>query len=158
MKRKLLQHTLFGVVLALGISLAVAACGSSESTAGVTDEGLTTRSGSIVVSGLVDYPMTFVTLDTDYMDWVTVTAEDPDTGWTEYDGVRLSEIFAYVGLQSEATSLTVTGYDGTSLVLTLADVDQDALLTVTDDNAFDLIMPSIDGQLRVDDVVTMEFN
>lgn len=158
MKRKLLQHSLVGVSLALGISLLVAACGSSSSAVDVATESSSAESGSIVVSGLIDYPMTFVTLDTDYMDWVTVSAEGPDAGPAEYDGVRLSEVFAYVGVQSGATVVKVTAYDGTSLQLTLTDIDQDALLTVTDDNAFELIMPGMDSEAWVDDVVMMEFN
>jgi len=158
MKRELLKHSLVGVMLALGISLLVAACGSSKNAADAATESSPAESGSIVVSGLVDYPMTFVTLDTDYMDWVTVSAEDPDAGPAEYDGVRLSEVFAYVGVQPEATVVTVTAYDGTSLELTLADIDQDALLTVTDDNAFELIMPGMGSEAWVGDVVMMEFN
>ena len=46
-------------------------------------------SGEVLVEGLVDYPMTLTVLDMDYMDWVTVTADHPEAGPTDYDGVPL---------------------------------------------------------------------
>lgn len=158
MKRYALRSLLAATALILGISLLAAACGDStttDDTTTATDSA--SVSGKIVVSGLVDYPMTFVTLDTDYMNWVTVTADDPDTGSADFDGVQLSEVFSYVGVQSDATSVVVTAYDGTSVDITLADISEDALLTVTDDDAFNLVMPGMDSEAWVKDVVKMEF-
>lgn len=159
MKRHTLRSLLVGTALILGVSLLAAACGDStgatDDTNAASDSTLT--SGSIVMSGLIDYPMTFVTLDTDYMNWTTVTVEGVDEGSTDYDGVQLSEVFAYVGVQSEATTVVVAGYDGTSVELTLADVDEDSLLTVTDDDAFALVLPGMDSESWIADVVAMEF-
>lgn len=156
MNKKTLRSVVVVALSALGFALVVAACGDGQETT-ATVAGETPASGSIVVSGLVDYPMTFVTLDTDYMDWATVTADDPEVGSTTYDGVRLSEVFSYVGVQTEAATVLVVGSDRSSVELTLADISADALITVTPDGAFDLVMPGMSDDAWIDDVVGMEF-
>jgi hypothetical protein len=127
---------------------------SSQEPASSSNAG---ASGSIVFSGLIDYPMTFTALDMDYMDWVTVTADDPQLGSTEYEGVKLSDIFSYVGVQSDATALAITGSDGTTAEVTLADISSDALLAVADDGSLSTVMPGMASEAWVKDIVKMEF-
>lgn len=144
---------------------ATAAAAATETTAGATettDAGgpvdAETQSGSIVVSGQVDYPMTFTAVDMDYMDWVTATADDPTAGSTSYDGVSLSDIWMFLGVQANATTVMITGADGSATEVTLAEIGADALLAVGDDDSFNLVMPGMDASAWVKDVVAMEFN
>ena len=143
-----------GLVTAL--ALFAASCGGSTGTtaSSSTESG---TSGSIVFSGLLDYPMTFTALDMDYMHWVTITADDPTLGSTEYEGVPLSDIFAYVGVRSAATTVVITAADGSTSEVTLADVSSDALLAVGDDDALSTVMPGMASSAWVKDVVKMEF-
>jgi hypothetical protein len=72
------------------------------------------KSGEVVIEGLVDYPMTLTVLDMDYMDWATVTVDHPDLGATEYEGVYLSEIFWYTGVQTMRRTM-VSASDGSTV-------------------------------------------
>jgi len=151
------------------VALFAVACGGSQQTttsSSATSNQTTTsapgpstetgKSGSIVFSGLVDYPMTFNALDMDYMDWVTVTADDPELGSTKYEGVRLSDILNYVGVQPDAKIVVITGADGTTTQVTLADLSSDALLVVADDNSMSTVMPGMASEAWVKDVVKMK--
>jgi hypothetical protein len=178
------KHTYRGALMAAALIAAVsifaAACGGGSETAttaasavtttadtaatgaAATDDtaaapGDSTESGSVVVSGLVGYPMTFTAVDMDYMDWVTATAEDPTSGSASYDGVPLSDIWTFFGVQTDATTVVITGADGTTAEVTLADIGSDALLAVADDFSFNMVMPGLDGEAWVKDVVAMEF-
>jgi DMSO/TMAO reductase YedYZ molybdopterin-dependent catalytic subunit len=158
--------------LALAITVFAVACGGkADSTTTTGDQSSQTtatdatgstaadgaESGKIKVSGLVESPMTFAALDMDYMNWVTVTAEDPSGGSAKYDGVKLSEIFDFFGVKSDAKTVVVTGSDGSSTEITLADVPSKGLLAVADDDSFSLVMPGMDAKAWVKDVVSMEF-
>ena len=125
-----------------------AATGSSE---------VVTGSGKVVVSGLVDHPMTLTPVGMNHMNWITVTVDDPTAGSTAYDGVKLSEVFALFGVQSAAKTVVVTGSGGSSATITLADVGSDALLAVNDDNVFNMVMPGMDAGDWVKNIVSMEF-
>ena len=169
MSRRAFRGLVITAALLLGIAAFAVACGGSVQTATTSAASATTAdsngtgasgsdsSGSIVFSGLVDYPMTFNALDMDYMDWVSVTADNPDTGSTAYDGVHLSEIFTYVGAQPAAKTVAVTGSSGSTVELTLADISSDALLAAADDGSLNLVMPGMGSDAWVKDVVKMEF-
>ena len=122
--------------------------GSTEAAAG---------NGSVAVSGLVDHPMTLAPVGMGHMNWITVTVDDPRAGSAEYDGVKLSEVFTLFGVQSAAKTLVVTGSDGSSAEITLADVGSDALLAVNDDDVFNMVMPGMPARDWVRDVVSMKF-
>jgi DMSO/TMAO reductase YedYZ molybdopterin-dependent catalytic subunit len=115
-------------------------------------------SDGIVISGLVDTPMTFTSMDSDYMYWTTITADHPTEGSKEFEGVLLSDIFAYVGIQDDATTVVITGADGSSVDVALADLSgKDALVTIDDDGAMSAIMPDMDATYWVENIVGMEF-
>ena len=144
MTKRSFRRALPAAVLVGLVALFAVACGGSQPTTtsppgpSPTETG---KSGSIVFSGLVDFPMTFNALDMDYMNWVTVTADDPELGSTKYEGVRLSDILTYVGARPDAKVLVITGSDGTAAQVNLADLSSDALLTVADDNSLSTVMP-----------------
>jgi hypothetical protein len=161
------------VMLAIGAALFASACGGSDDTkttepadtpttsavegTDTTEAALTGENGSIVVAGLVDYPMNFTVLDMDYMDWTTVTATDPDGVEGQYEGVPLNAIFDYVGVQSDATTMVLTASDGSTVEVALADVPtEESILTVGENDALNTVMPGLDSGW-VEDVVKMEF-
>jgi DMSO/TMAO reductase YedYZ molybdopterin-dependent catalytic subunit len=145
--------------LVAAVALSAVACGSSSQTTTSASVGSTEigTSGSIVFSGLIDYPMTFTALDMDYMDWVTIAADDPELGSTKYEGVHLSDIFSYVGVQADAKTVVITAADGSTSEVTIADVSSDALLAVADDNTLSTVMPGMASAAWVKDVVKMTF-
>jgi hypothetical protein len=160
------------LLLVMALSLLAAGCGGSAdttTTAASTEDTTATstvgsdttmapgESGSIVVSGLVDTPMTFTSMDSDYMNWTTVTADHPKLGSQEFEGVLLSEIFSYVGVQDDATAVTITASDGTIVDIALTDITSDAMMTVDENGAMSAIMPGMDSQYWVEDIVAMEF-
>lgn len=165
MKKRTLAELILIGLLAAGVATFAGACGGGDdvttTTAAAGSEATTAtataESGSIVVSGLVDYPMTFTFVDMDYMDWVTATAEDPTTGSASYDGVHLNEIWTFFGVQADAKTVVVTAADGSQAEITLADISSDALLSVNDDDAFNLVMPVMDAEAWVKDAVAMDF-
>lgn len=165
--RWLVLLALMLVVATAGI--AASACGGSESSdrgggegditgaTAATASGDALESGSIVVDGLVDYPMTLTVMDMDYMYWVTTTAQHPEQGATEYQGVMLNDVFSYIGARDGATTLVLTGADGTTAEVALADIGEDALLAVDDDDVMSTVMPGLDASAWVDDLVGMTF-
>ncbi len=115
-------------------------------------------SGEVAVTGLVDYPMDLTVLDLDYMDWVTVTADQPGVGPTEYDGILFADIFAYVGVQPEAATLVLSGSDGTSAEVPLDSIDADeAVLAVDQNDVMNAVFPGLGSEAWVQDIVSMEF-
>jgi hypothetical protein len=161
------------VVLMAGAALFASACGGSDDTkatepadtpttstaegAKTTEPLLTGENGSVVVAGLVDYPMNFTVLDMDYMDWITVTATDPDGVEGEYEGVPLSDTFEYVGVQSDAATMVIMASDGSTVELALADIPtEEAILTVGENDTMNTVMPGLDSGW-VEDIVELEF-
>jgi hypothetical protein len=141
-------------------------CGDTTDTTDTTSTAPSTSSvsssaessGEVVVEGLVDYPMTLTVLDMDYMDWVTVTVDHPETGPTEYDGVPITDIFSYVGVQPDAATLILTASDGTSAEIALDDISSDeALLAVDETGAMSAVLPGSDSEAWVEDIVSMRF-
>ena len=153
------------VPLLTGAVLLVAACGGSAETittaaveTATTTSSAAGESGSIVLKGMIDNPMTLTVMDMDYMDVVTITADRPEFGATEYTGVRLSEVSAAVGVQPDATTLVITGSDGSKVEISLADItSKDAMIAVGDDSAMNAVMPGLESKTWVQDVVSMEF-
>jgi len=158
MKGRTYRGLLMVTALAAAVAIFVSACGGDSGAAsGDTVGSDALQSGSIVVSGLVDYPMTFTAVDMDYMDWITATVEDPTSGSVSYDGVSLTDIWTFFGVQSDAKTVVITGVDGTKSEVALSDIGSDAFLAVGDDNSLNMVMPGLDAQAWVKDVVAMEF-
>ena len=93
----------------------------------------------------------------DYMHWVTVTAEHPQFGTTQYEGVLLSDIFSYIGVRTDATTLVITASDGSIVTIPLAHTtSEDATIAVNGDGTMSTVMPGMASEAWVDDVVKME--
>jgi hypothetical protein len=165
---------LMGALLMLiGSMVFAGACGSSDSTA-TTAAGATTTvaaettttaastsgaSGGIVVKGLVDNPMTLTVAELEKMAVVSVTAEHPKLGAQQYRGVRLSDLFTTLKVQSAATTLIMGASDGYMAEVPLADVkaNADAMIAIGDDGKLNGVMPGMDGKAWVKDMVSMQF-
>ena len=150
------------LVLATAASFATGCGDSTDTTSAATSASSVSssaeNSGEVLIEGLVDYPMTLTLLDMDYMDWVTVTADHPEAGPTDYDGVPLVDIFSYVGVQPDAATLILTASDGTSAEIALDDISGDeALLAVDESEAMSAVLPGLDGEAWVEDIVSMRF-
>lgn len=144
------------ISLLAGTMLFMTACGGSPQNSSASSAPHK-QSGSIVFLGLVDYPMTFTALDMDYMYWVTITADRPEVGTKEYEGVPLSDIFTYVGVQPEATTLVITTSNDSVTEIALAEIaSTDAVVTIGDDGAMNAIMPGLQSNMWIEDVVSME--
>jgi hypothetical protein len=132
-----------------------AASASSASTGAAAERPAV---GEIVVDGLVDYPMTLTVVDMDYMDWVTVKVDHPEAGPTEYDGILLADIFSYVGVQSDATTLVLTDADGLTAEVSLSEVDGDeAILAVDEEDVMSVALPGIESEAWLEDVISRRF-
>jgi len=93
------------------------------------------------------------------MEVVTITAEHPKSGTADFDGVRLSELFAMVGVKDGATAVVITADDGFSAEVSLADINAcaDCLLGFTETpEKFKMVMPGLPSSTWVKGVVSIE--
>jgi hypothetical protein len=159
-------------VLLTGLVLAAGACGGSDATtttaavettttAGADTTGAASAgtSGNVAVKGLVDDPMTLTAAELEKMTVAEITVDHPKLGMTDYRGVRLSDLFAALGVQSGATALTMTASDGYMAEVPLADIqaNADAILAIGDDGKLSVVIPGIEAKSWVKDVVSLEF-
>lgn len=114
-------------------------------------------SGTMVVNGLVDNPLTLTVADLEAMNVTTITAEHPKKGATDYRGVLLSDIMAAAKVQSDATALNMGAGDGYIGTVTLAELDPDSMIAISDDGTLDAVMPGQSGKAWVSDIVWLEF-
>jgi hypothetical protein len=159
-----IRRRLSAAVLVLAAAAVFATgCGDSTATTSTSASATSTSpstasSGEVVVEGLVDYPMTLTALDVDYMEWVTVTADHPEAGPTDYEGVLLADIFSYVGVQPDAATLILTASDGTSVEMPLDDINSDeALLAFGEGDVMNAILPGLESDTWLEDIVSMRF-
>lgn len=159
-------------VLLTGLVLAAGACGGSDATTTTAAAETTTTAGSdttgasssgtsgnVAVKGLVDDPMTLTAAELEKMTVAEITVDHPKLGMTDYRGVRLSDLFAALGVQSSATALTMTASDGYMAEVPLADIQTsaDAILAIGDDGKLSVVIPGIESKSWVRDVVSLEF-
>ncbi len=172
------KHTRYLIVLMLvalmGIAVFAAACGeaddttattaaATETTAGATETTAATEpaggaSGNVAVEGLVDNPITLTVAALEEMNVITASVEKKDV-LEEYRGVLLSEVFASVGVQASATTVTMVASDGYMVELPLADIqaNAEAMLAIGDDGALTVVLPGMSTKNWVKDVVSIEF-
>lgn len=111
------------------------------------------------ITGLVTTPTGFSEADLRKLEVVKINAEHPKGGTEEYEGVRLSELFALVGVQDSAKTVIITAADGFKGEVALADLKgaADALLGFTNTpEKFKMVMPGLPGNAWVKDVVNIE--
>lgn len=115
-------------------------------------------SGAIRVTGMIDSPMGLTADRLTNIGVVTATVEHPKNGPTEYTGVRLSTIFALLGVQSSAVEVKAVASDGYSFTVKLADIaaQADCMLAI-DDSKLNLVVPGQSSKAWVKDVSALEF-
>jgi DMSO/TMAO reductase YedYZ molybdopterin-dependent catalytic subunit len=116
------------VSLVAVLALTLAACGQA-------DNGPVT----LTVNGMVKTELQLTDAGLHKMDVVTLTLEHPKNGPTEYSGVRLNDLLDKAGVQSGATTVTLTASDGYTYDIDLATVQacSDCLV------AFDAANPGV---------------
>ncbi len=87
-----------------------------------------------------------------------VTAEHPKNGPTEYEGVRLSALFAKAGVQSGAADAVLTAGDGFSATVAVADLNvcADCLVAIGSDGTLTMVLPGQPSKAWVKGVVSIE--
>lgn len=175
------KHYHWLTILAILVAALVAmlgGCGAATTTTAATSEGTapttTTAasatdapdatpsepvSGTIVVKGMVDNPMTLTAEAMHAMDPVTITATHPKMGDQEYTGVRLSDLFTTLEVQSTATTLLLGATDGFMAEIPLADIEAtpDAMIAIGSDGTLNGVMPGMSSKAWVKDIVSMDF-
>ncbi len=166
-------HLGFAIALLLtGVLLFATACGGSDATTTTAAPETTTiaaagagsgpsvaTGGSVAVKGMVDNPATLTSAQLETMTLAEITVDHPKLGVTDYRGVRLSDLFAVFGVQSEATNLVMTASDGYMAEAPLADVkaSADAIVAIGDDGKLSVVIPGIESKAWVKDLVSLEF-
>lgn len=163
---------LVAVLLLAGTTIFAAACGGSDETTTTTAAETTTTagtaateasaggtSGNVSVEGLVDNPMTLTAAELEKMTVAEITVDHPKLGMTDYRGVRLSDLFTTLGVQSGATALTMAASDGYMAEVALADIaaSADAILAIGDDGTLSVVIPGMESKSWVKDAVSFEF-
>jgi len=108
---------------------------------------------------MVNTPTGFNEADLRALEVVTITAEHPKSGTADYEGVRLSELFALVGIKDGASAVVITADDGYSAEVNLADIEAnpDCLLGFTETpDKFKTVMPGLASSAWVKGVVSLE--
>ncbi len=175
------------VLLLTGVMLFAGACGGSEettttvaaettTTAGTsttaaadttttaaetstTEESAGGTSGNVAVKGMADNPMVITAAELEKMTVAEITVDHPKLGMTDYRGVRLSDLFTTLGVQSGATLVDMTASDGYMAEVALADIEAsaDALLAIGDDGTLSVVIPGMESKSWVKDIVSFEF-
>ena len=130
-----------------------------EETEEVAAEPVDLSAFKFALSGMVDSPTGFNEEDLRALEVVTITAEHPKGGTADYEGVRLSELFALVGVKDGATAIVITADDGFSAEVSLADITActDCLLGFTETTEkFKMVMPGLPSNTWVKGVVSIE--
>jgi len=167
---------LVAALLLTGLLLLTSACGGTEETTTTVAAETTTTvaettttagagaagggtSGHVSVEGLVDNPVVITAAELEKMTVAEITVDHPKLGMTDYRGVRLSELFEVLGVQSAATALTMTAADGYMAEVPLADIaaSADALLAIGEGGALSVVIPGMESKSWVKDVVSFEF-
>ncbi len=109
------------------------------------------------VSGMVGQELALTEADLQGMQVVTLTAEHPKNGPTEYTGVYLNAVLDMAGITDGAGKLVITASDGYSAEVPLADVKAcTECLIAMDGSALNMAMPGMSSKAWVKDVVKIE--
>src|SRR5271157_416633 len=119
-----------------------------------------TGSAGLVVTGLVDKPLSLSEADLRAMTVATVTADQPKVGSQSFSGVHFSDLMTAASVQSGAVSLVMTGSDGYSATIDLATLKActDCMVAfVGSPVTFLSVMPNQPGKVWVQNLVKLEF-
>jgi hypothetical protein len=114
---------------------------------------------TLTVKGMVDNELSLTDAGLHKMDVVTLTLEHPKNGPTEYTGVRLNDLLNEAGVQSGATTVTLTASDGYAYDIELATVQGCADCLVAFDaeaGVYNAAMPDQSSKAWVKTLVSIE--
>ena len=148
--RRLMEHAVPANATAAS-ETTTAAAETASSSAGT--------SGNVAVKGMIDNPTTLTAAELETMTVTEITVDHPKLGMTDYRGVRLSDLFATLGVQSGATTLVMTASDAYMAEVLLSDIQgsSDAILAIGDDGKLSVVIPGIESKSWVKDVASLEF-
>jgi hypothetical protein len=144
------QNRILLVVLSLVVVLAL-----TLTSCGQADKGPVT----FTVKGLVKTELQLTDAGLHKMDVATLTLEHPKNGPTEYTGVRLNDLLNKAGVQSGATTVTLTANDGYTYDIDLATLQActDCLVSFdTETGVYNAAMPGQSGKAWVKTLVSIE--
>jgi DMSO/TMAO reductase YedYZ molybdopterin-dependent catalytic subunit len=114
---------------------------------------------TLTVSGLVDNELKLTDSALHAMTVVTLNLTHPKTGAADYTGVRLSDLLSQAGVQSGATTVTLTASDGFSNDIDLATVQACTDCMVAFDSAtpgvYSSAMPDMAGKSWVKNLISI---
>lgn len=138
------------VLLALvTAALLLAACGPAATPEPVT----------LTISGKVNTELQLSDSSLHKMTVVTLTLTHPKNGPTSYTGVRMRDLLNKAGIQSGATSVTMTGSDGYTYTIDLTTLQACGDCMVAFDktpSVYDAAMPGQSGKAWVSSLITIE--
>jgi hypothetical protein len=107
----------------------------------------------------VDQPSTITADSLQKMNPVTLTADHPKLGPTEYTGVRLGALLPTLAVRSTATLVDFYRADGYIAEVSLADIagSADSMIAIAKDGTLNAVIPGMTGKAWAKDVITMEF-
>lgn len=114
--------------------------------------------GEITVTGLVEQEVGLTDADLRAWKMITITAEHPKKGEEEYDGVLLSDLFAFLGISPEATTLVLTADDGYQMEVPLDAVNacEQCILKLGGNGNFGTVMPGMETNTWIKGLVSIE--
>jgi len=120
---------------------------------------LTEADATLTVSGSVNQEVLLNEAVLRALEVVTIKAENPKGGSSNYEGVRLSVLLDMAGVKDSATALRITASDGYYTEITLADLRActDCILAFTTiPEKFKVVMPGMTSDMWVKDVTKLE--
>lgn len=146
MKQNRALLVVFVAILALAMTLS--ACGPAD-TGPVT----------FTVTGLVDNPLSLTDVGLHNLDVISLSAEHPKNGMTDYTGVRINDLLDDAGVQEGAATLVLTADDGYTYEIDLATVRDcaDCLVSFGEtEGNYMSVMPGQAGKAWVKGLVNIE--
>jgi hypothetical protein len=120
---------------------------------------LSAENATLTVTGLVNQELFLNEAALRGLEVVTINAEKPKGGKSDFEGVRLSALLAMTGVKDGATTLRITASDGYYVEVSLKDLQAcaDCLLGFTDTaENFKVVMPGMTSDMWVKDVVKLQ--
>jgi len=130
------SKTLFVLSLIVLAVLLLTACGPAPAPEPIT----------FSVSGMVSKELQLSDSALHKMNVVTLSLEHPKKGTLQYTGVRLNDLLNQAGIQGGAITVTLTGSDGYTFDLTLADMQACADCLVAFDATAGVYNAAMPGQ------------
>jgi tungstate transport system substrate-binding protein len=156
------------LILGMVLSMTLAACGPTAPTPAPATQAPAATEAPVIteapmaepiltVTGMVGQELSVTEADLQSVGVVTITAEHPKNGPTEYTGVYLNTVLDKAGIADGAGALAITASDGYSAEVPLADVKACAdCLIAMDGSTLTTVMPGMSSKAWVKNVTKLE--